>query len=373
MRTYIRLHRKHLQQNLNQFFQITEKKIMFAVKGNAYGHGLKEIVETAKSHPQLGYFVVDSLDEALIVRRQSDSIPILLIGWSDDQELQDALEQKLEIIVHSLDSWRMVKEISRRCKLPARIHLKIETGTARLGLDPEDALKIAQARLPHKNKIVGIYSHFANIEDTSDHSYANRQMQIYRRFLDQAQLPEIIHHFSCSASALLFPETYFDMVRIGISAYGYWPSKQTFLSYREQKGPPITLKPVLEWITHIAQIRTLPKGTPVGYGLSYKTLHRTRIAVLPVGYYDGYDRGLSNLGQVLIDGEAAPIRGRICMNMMMVDVTHIPTAKTGTPVILIGRSGGEKIWADDLAEKVHSIQYEILSRINPLLPRVVDD
>jgi len=160
-------------------------------------------------------------------------------------------------------------------------------------------------------------------------------------------------------------------VRIGISAYGYWPSKQTYVSALEKHRRPLALQPALSWHAKIAQVKKLPLGTPVGYGLTYKTLHPTRLAVIPVGYFEGYDRRLSNTAHVLIRGIPAPVRGRICMNMFMVEVTHIPGVKAGEPVTLLGWEGTEAVTADTLAEWSGSISYEIICRISPLIPRTL--
>ncbi len=164
--------------------------------------------------------------------------------------------------------------------------------------------------------------------------------------------------------------TYFDILRIGISAYGYWPSKQTYVSYLEKHEQPICLKPVLSWYAKVAQVKPLKKGFSVGYGLTYKTYNKAKIIIVPVGYYDGYDRKLSNISQVIVNGQTAPVRGRICMDMFMVEVTHISHVKQGMPVTLIGGNGAERITADYLADLTGSINYEILSRINPLIPRI---
>jgi alanine racemase len=219
--------------------------------------------------------------------------------------------------------------------------------------------------------LIGIYSHFANIEDTTDHSFAQHQLDIFNDLLQKINHKKLLKHFSCSASTLLFPETHFDIVRVGISAYGFWPSKPTYVSYIEKKKPAIRLKPVLSWISKVAQVKTLEKGESIGYGLTYKAFDRARTVVVPVGYYDGYDRKLSNVSTIIVNGVKAPIRGRICMNMLMAEVTHIKNIKAGDRVILIGEEGNEKITSDNLADLAGSINYEIVSRLNPLIPRLV--
>jgi len=179
-----------------------------------------------------------------------------------------------------------------------------------------------------------------------------------------------IKHMSCTASAILFPETYFDLVRVGIGMYGLWPSKETCLSSLLQKRH-FLLKPVLSWKTRVAQIKRVPKGSFIGYGCTYRANRDTVLAVLPVGYSDGYRRGLSNSSYVLIRGERAPLRGRVAMNFIMVDITDIPEARVEEEAVLIGGDRDEVISADYLASLVGTINYEIVSGINPHVPRIV--
>jgi len=180
-----------------------------------------------------------------------------------------------------------------------------------------------------------------------------------------------VKHMSCTASTILFPATDFNMARVGIGLYGYWPSKETYLSCLQEKRQPLSLVPVLSWKSRIAQVKTLGADACIGYGCTYKTTRPTVLAVVPVGYFDGYDRGLSNAAHVLVRGRRAPVRGRIAMDFFMADVTDIPGVRLEDEVTLIGADGGERVTADDLAGLAGTISYEILARINPLIPRLV--
>ena len=175
---------------------------------------------------------------------------------------------------------------------------------------------------------------------------------------------------ACSAATILFPEAHFGLARVGISSYGIWPSKETRVSANHIAGADLELKPVLSWKTRVAQLKTVPAGGYVGYGCSWRAPVETRLAVLPIGDADGYDRGLSNVGHVLIKGHRAPIRGRVCMNVTMVDVTHIPDVTLEEEVVLLGKQGSEAITAETLAGWCGTIAYEVVSRISPALPRV---
>lgn len=378
MKTYIEINKDNLIHNLNLFKQLTNKKLMFVVKADAYGHGLKEIISITKDLSIIDYYAVDSVMEALQVKQADDKKKILVLGWSDQDELETLLVNGFESVAPSLDFLKKTAKLAQKLKVTALIHLKIETGTGRMGMAPAQVAEMFNVPLfPYPGtRVVGIYSHFANIEDTTDHSYAQHQLEIFNSLLAKIKVPGLIRHFSCSASTLLFPETYFDIVRVGISGYGYWPSKQTYISHIEQNKNGkqvhrIELKPVLSWYTKAVQVKTLDTGDPIGYGLSYRTFNKTKIIVVPVGYYDGYDRRLSNISTIIVNGIKAPVRGRICMDMFMAEVTHIKNIKAGDRITLIGREENEVIDADDLAELAGTINYEILARINPLIPRIV--
>ncbi len=381
MKTYIEINAAHLVHNLSEFRKLThEQKIMFVVKGNAYGHGLKEIVSITRALSFIHYYAVDSVEEALIVHAVDPDKKILIIGWADSDQIKEIILNHFEMVVPSIEYLEEVNALAGQLKQKALVHLKVETGTSRMGMRPTEIVDIVKGSLHPSNPeypehvlMVGLYSHFANIEDTTDHSYAQQQLTVFTQLVEQL-MPEgerLLKHFSCSASALLFPKTYFDIVRVGISAYGFWPSKPTYVSYIEKGNTPIKLKPVLSWYSRVAQVKTVEKGESVGYGLTYRAFGRSKIIVVPVGYYDGYDRKLSGAATIIVNGVNAPLRGRICMNMFMADVTHIDNVKQGDPVVLIGSAGDETISADHLADLCGSINYEVVSRINPLIPRLV--
>jgi len=371
MKTWIEIHRDRLLHNLEVFRQQTTGKVMMVVKANAYGHGLDPVIPLIGQAKEIDYLVVDSVAEGLLCQRLGAGKPILVIGWTDRDEIEALVGAGLETVAASEEHLKTILGVARKLKRTARVHLKIETGTSRLGVDPLRLPALLPLLASPWVEWVGAYSHFANIEDTTDSTYAMYQLGVFKKALADLPAQPQFRHFSCSASTILFPETHFEGVRIGISAYGYWPSKQTYVSALEKHRRPLALQPALSWHAKIAQVKKLPLGTPVGYGLTYKTLHPTRLAVIPVGYFEGYDRRLSNTAHVLIRGIPAPVRGRICMNMFMVEVTHIPGVKAGEPVTLLGWEGTEAVTADTLAEWSGSISYEIICRISPLIPRTL--
>ncbi|MEN8153726.1 MAG: alanine racemase [Acidobacteriota bacterium] len=372
MKSWIELNSKNLKHNLDIFKKKANgSKVLFAVKANAYGHGLKEILSITKDLNSFEYYGVDSISEAKLVKDIDKNKNILILGWSDEDELELAIREEIEFVAPSIGYLEKANRIASKLNRKGMVHLKVETGTSRLGADPEELAGILE-NFPYENLVIkGIYSHFANIEDTTDHSYARKQLKIFNKFLKKIGKNDFIKHFSCSASSLLFPETYFDMVRVGISAYGFWPSKQTYVSFNEKNGGEIELKPVLSWYSKVAQVKDLDRGTYISYGLTYKTYDRSEIVVIPVGYYDGYNRELSNISKVIINGDASPVRGRVCMDMFMSEVTHIKGVREGDRVILIGEENGESITVDFLADLAGTINYEFISRLNPMIPRIV--
>jgi alanine racemase len=266
-------------------------------------------------------------------------------------------------------------EAAERMRLAARVHLKAETGTNRLGVQAEALLELARTigKYPQL-RLEGLSTHFANIEDVTEHQFAERQLG---RFMEACNLLEQngfaipVKHTACTAATMLFPKTHFNLARVGIGIYGLWPSKETRISALQTGIALNDLKPALTWKTRVAQIKTVRTGETIGYGCTDLATQDTRVAVLPVGYYEGYDRRLSSVGYVLVRGRRAPVRGRACMNMIMVDVTSIPEVSIEDEAVLLGRQGEDSVSAETIAGKIGSINYEVVSRINPLIPRIV--
>ncbi len=371
MRTWVEISRQNLLHNIDEIRKLLkpETSLMAVVKSNAYGHGIAEVAKITNS--KVDWFGVDSIDEALLLKKTGIKKPILILGYIPLKRLNEAVKNGFRFVVYSYET---VKVLSKIYNLKSIIHLKVETGTSRQGIGENEILNFIKFIKKFPNiKIEGIYTHFANIEDTTDHSYAEKQLGIFKRIirlLEKNGIEIPIKHTACSAAAILFPETHFNLVRLGLSQYGLWPSKETFVSAKMSKRS-IELKPALAWKTIIAQIKNVKKGVPVSYGLTEKVNRDSKIAVLPVGYWDGFDRGLSSVGNVLIQGKRCKILGRVCMNMCVVDVTDIPGVKTEDEVVLIGKQGKEQITIEDIAGKLGTINYEVATRINPLIKRVI--
>lgn len=370
-----------LAANCRHFRSLLAPGVLLAptVKANAYGHGLLEAAEAflaGGAH----WLAVNSVEEAAALRAAGVDGPLYVMGYIPLQSLAWAMELRCRMVVYNMQTVDALGALAAAAgpATTARVHIKLETGNYRQGVDLPQALTLA-ARIADTPglELEGLSSHFADIEDTTDHTYARQQLERFQAAataLRAAGHPLPVCHCSNSAATLLWPETHFDLVRIGISAYGMWPSAQTRVSaVLEGRHELVHLQPALTWKTRVAQVKQVPEGAFIGYGRSYRTTHTTRLAVLPVGYYDGYDRRLSNLAYVLIHGRRAPVRGRVCMNMIMVDVTHIPGVTPEDEVVLLGRQGEETLSAEQLADWIGTINYEVTTRIADHVPRRVVD
>jgi alanine racemase len=363
------------RQNVAAFrSRLGKTELMPVIKSNAYGHGLLPIARLADSLG-INWFGVNSVEEGISLRQAGFQQKILVLGYVPLAQAELAVEYDLRVVVYNPENIRALAEAARRQKKKFYLHLKVETGTNRQGIPIKKIGNIWREIKKHPQLVLeGLSSHFANIEDTTDDYYPKFQLENFRQAVDWFKQRDInvpLRHMSCSAASILFPETHFELARVGIGLYGLWPSKETMVSCRLRGQEALRLKPVLSWRARVAQVKNVARGAYVGYGCTYRTTRPTRLAVIPVGYYDGYDRSLSNAAYVLIRGKRAPVRGRVCMNFFMVDVTDIPGVKLEDQVTLIGKDGRDKITADQLATLAGTINYEIVSRINPSIPRVV--
>ncbi|MFA6305503.1 MAG: alanine racemase [Candidatus Gracilibacteria bacterium] len=371
---WVEISKDALSDNIKTFRGLTGKDTILCpcVKANAYGHGL---VGASKIFLENGanWLAVNSLYEARALRSAGVFKPIYVLGYVALSDLEEVLNLDLRVVVYNKETVERLGEIAEKLGKKAKIHIKIETGNNRQGVCESEIIDFVKYILNFKNlEIEGLSTHFANIEDTKDHSFAETQLKKFNEIaatVEDFGVKIPLKHSANSAATLLFPETHFEMVRPGIATYGMWPSDETFLSFSSERGGGISLSPALSWKTKIAQIKTVPSGEFIGYGCTYKTTRETKIAILPVGYYDGYDRGINN-AHVLIHGKRAAQRGRVCMNIIMVDVTDIPEAKLEDEVVLLGHDGDENISAEQFAKWAGTINYEITTRINDRIPRI---
>lgn len=373
-KTWIEISSKSLISNIKEIRKILSKncKICCVLKANAYGHGIEEVSKVVDKHTDL--FAVDSLDEALKLRNNRVKKTILVLGYTPKKDLKRTIENDISFVIYNKETLGEILKLKIQNK--AKVHIKIETGTNRQGLLLEDAVFLAQKIMRNKEKITleGIYTHYANIEDTLDPSFAMLQLKRFKevkKAFDKKIGRLKYYHTAASAGTILYPNTYFNMIRLGISLYGLWPSKEVRINESLMKKNGIKLDPVLTWKSIIAQVKNIKKGESVSYGRTWFAKRKSKIAIIPVGYYDGIDRKLSNIGRVLIKGEYASIIGRVAMDMIVVDVTEIKNVKTEDEVVIVGRQKDKEITADEIAEKLSTINYEVVCRINPLIPKFI--
>lgn len=357
------------------------------VKGNGYGHGLLPAA-AAFLDAGVDWLGTHDLGEIEQLRAAHPAAAIYNVGYLSPSQAARAAELGARLVVYDDAVVDAVAAAAAHAGQPARLHVKVETGNNRQGLRHDEAVALA-VRIGRDPRLVleGLTTHFADVEDTTDHAFARQQLARFeecaasvRRALDlpPAGHPQdrLLAHCSNSAALLLWPEVSGQLVRFGIAAYGLWPSKETLLSVRMLGKMPVELRPALSWKTAIAQVRTVPAGEYVGYGRTFRAVRDTRVAVLPIGYYDGFDRSLSNLGQVLVAGQRARVIGRVAMNMVTIDVTDAGPVQAGDEVVLIGsqaRRHGEaddRISADEMASWASTIHYETVTRIAEHVPRV---
>jgi alanine racemase len=361
------------------------------IKANGYGHGDLLMAELIK-RAGISWICVHSLPEAERLRRAGAKEKILLLGPFPLAEASSIIQHQLRPAIFNLEQLEALSQaLLSQTKIQANtqtpkgdhhpspypVHLKIETGTNRQGLSLEELTQILPFFKQHSHICLeGLYSHFANVEDTTDHTYAQTQINRFNQAVElvekELRAPPLIRHLSSTAATLVLPSGHFDLVRPGIGIYGHWPSRETFLSFQHQHpGNTSELQPILSWKARLTQIKNLSADESIGYGLTFKTSRPSKIGIIPIGYSDGLDRKLSNQSYMLVRGKRAYLRGRIAMNLCAIDLTDIPNPVLGEEVVVIGESGGEKITADDHAKLIGTINYEVLARINPLLPRFI--
>lgn len=351
------------------------------IKANAYGHGIETMVPMAESFG-IRHFAVFSADEAQAAwkcnRRGSQ---ITIMGSIDREELDWAIENGISFYVFGMRRLdEAIAEAERQAR-PARIHLELETGLNRMGLHQSHLNQAVSKIRRHQTAVIveGVCTHFAGAESIANYVRIQEQLKIFRErctWLAQQGIPFKRRHCASSAATLTYPETHMDMVRIGIAQYGFWPSEETRIAFYNKteadRRAPVRdpLKRVMTWKSSVMNLKDVSRGEFVGYGTSYMTTRRQTIASVPVGYYHGFPRSLSNLGRVLVNGKRASVVGAVGMNLMMVDVTDIPGVNQGDEVVIIGRQKRAQISVTSFSDMTSYLNYEVLARLSPNIPRV---
>jgi len=369
-KTWVEIKEKSVAHNIQSFKRLLAPKVKLwsVVKSNAYGHGLVPFSQLAALYGAQG-FCVDSVPEGLKLRENGIKKPILVLGPTLFPELhKNAAAHDISVTVSNFDALHAVAKLPR----PPSFHLKIDSGMHRQGFYaneiPQVIKIIKNKKLEFKNALEGVYTHFASAKDINYPTYTDLQFANFKKVLgtlECAGFKNLVSHAAATGGTLVNSKYHLDAVRIGIGLYGLWPSKELFL---QTKG--ITLKPVLSWHARISEIKMLKKGDFVGYDLAERVNGPTKIAVLPIGYWHGFPRALSGIGTILINGKAAKVMGRVSMDLVVVNANGI-SCKVGNRATIIGIQNGLNLSAFDTAQKMGTIHYELITRINPLIERVI--
>ncbi len=370
---YIEINKKNLISNILVLKNLAKKntKIIAVIKGNAYGHGQNEIAKILE--PYIDYFAVNSILELENLRKISKK-EIFILGYVQNCDIKKAINLNCVISVFSLEHLKDIGKIAKQNKKIQKLNIVIDAFLGREGIMIEELPIFLKELQKYKYvKTIGIYAHFANIEDTEDFSYAQKQINEFEKAIKLTQefdFDNLQTHISATSGLLIYEKNkgINPLVRIGIGLYGLWPS--AYLKNKKENFK-FNLKPVLSYKTKIAQIKILSKNSTIGYGLTFRTTKETKVAVIPQGYADGIPRALSNTGEVLIDGTKCKILGRVMMNMFVVNVNHLKNIKVEDEVVIIGKQGEQEITADNIGEWAGTINYEITTRLSPLLPKII--
>lgn len=367
---------KHNIQFLKSFVQ-ENVKISSVVKGNAYGHGFNQFVPMVEAN-KINHFSVFSAYEALQVKAVcKPSSKIMIMGFIDDNEMPWVIENEIEFYVFDLYRLQQAVKWSKKIKKRAKIHIELETGMNRTGFALKEIPLVISFIIENRKHLTlsGLCTHYAGAESITNYYRIKKQQQLFNQiskkyFSDTIQ--PILRHTACSAAALRYPKSQMDMVRLGIVQYGFFPNNELAIEYlTKNKNITNPLRRLISWKSKVMVTHQVKAGEFIGYGTSYLANSNKKIAIVPIGYSNGYTRALSNQGRVIVNGQLASVIGAINMNMVTIDVTNIENVERGTDVILIGKQDQVEISVSSFSEFSDLVNYELLTRLPKDLPRII--
>jgi alanine racemase len=368
-----------LENNLNFIkSQVSQKTIIsIVIKGNAYGHGTHVVVPILENLGVNHFSVYSSAEAKTAYYSRISNSSIMIMGFIHKKDYNWVVRNEVEFYISTIEDLYLAITASKKVNKKAKIHIDIETGMNRTGLTISKLRRAIPVINENKEcfEIIGITTHMAGAESIANYMRIRKQFSIFKRrlkLLEENGISSPIKHVASSAATINYPEMRLDMVRVGILLYGYWPTKETFIQYihrKKDKSDPI--KRAMCWNSEIITIKIVPEGEFIGYGMSYQAQHKMKIAIIPVGYCNGYSRSLSNTGHILINDQKAQVIGSVNMNMIICDVTNIQKIKVGDQVILIGKQGENEITFSSFAEMNNSMNYEILARLPENIKRSI--
>jgi len=368
-RVYARIDLDHIASNLEHMKNNLkpDTKIIAVIKADGYGHGAVPIAQMLETTEYIWGYAVATLDEAIVLKSEGLKKPILVLGCVFPDQYMEMLKNEIRMNVYTEEMAEAISQMANNLGLTAYMHIKLDTGMTRLGFDiSQETIDIIK-RISRMKCVCmeGIFTHFAKA-DEEDKSYTLEQIRKFTWMTEHLKKEGITfqyEHCSNSAAIIDVPEAHFDLVRAGIATYGLYPSQ-------EVQFQNVKLKPALQLKSHVAFVKKIQPGTPISYGGTYVADKEMCIAIIPVGYADGYPRTLSNIGSVLIRGKRAPIVGRVCMDQFMVDVSEIEGVSFGDAVTLIGKDGNESISVEELGDLSGRFNYEFICDLGKRIPRV---
>jgi alanine racemase len=376
--SYIEINQTALQNNIQFIKNIigANCELISVIKGNAYGHGIKNIAPILSHYNVKSFAVFSAFEAHKIVDSKTDYKRIIIMGDVDDS-LEWAIKNDIEFFVFDENRLSETIVLAKKLDKKATIHIEIETGLNRTGFTKKELKKIIPLIKLNENHLIveGICSHLAGAEDIANYFRINKQISNFNTTLKYLK-KENIHfknaHLACSAAIMNYPKTINTMTRVGIMQYGFWPSKQVKVAYlANQKDKTDPLQRVISWKSKVMSIKTVNEGEYIGYGNSCLTETKTKIATIPVGYAHGFSRSLSNQGKVLINGTRVDIVGIVNMNMLIADITNLTEVKKGDEVVLIGEQNGQSISVASFSDLSNQLNYELLTRLPNDIPRIL--
>ena len=370
-RSTITLSRTAFNHNVSSINAATgHGSLALVVKSNAYGHGMLQMAKLGQEHPGVSWLCTVGVEEALYLRKNGVTKPLMVMSFLDDS-IDEAIKNDIHLNVNSFDDALSIDAAAQRVGRKAQVHVNIDTGLGRLGLLPGEAVSVLYqiSTLP-TIELYGIKTHLSDTGH-ADHSYSKKQLMIFDNVLDEAQQRGITFacsHAQSSSSLDLIPKRAYSFVRVGASAFGLWKSEQQRTLFTT-KYPGFTLRPVLEWRAKIIQLKEVPTGSYVGYKRTYKAARPTRLAMVPIGYWDGYAYSLSNKGCALLNNQQVPVAGLISMNITTFDVTDVPNVNVGDELVLLGNASS--ILPHEIAQQANSITNQVTTLLHSSIERTI--
>ncbi len=370
MRTWLEISKKNIQHNYKTFRGLINSDCLLAcvVKSNAYGHNLMDF-SLIMEDLGIDWIIVDSIIEAKSLKNVGIKKPILVLGHTLQDDINYAVLNNISLTIADFPTLENLRNYSHK---KIKVHIKIDTGMHRQGFFPYEIPKVIEILKKEKNNIIveGVYTHFATAKDPFSTHETLEQIKEFKKsinLLNHSGFTKFIKHASATSGAIIFKEAHFDMIRVGIGMYGIWPSEEIKTAFQNK----ISLKPVLSWKTIVTQIKTIPKGSKLGYDFTEEVTRKSKIAILPIGYWHGFSRKLSSIGKVIIKGKKVKVLGRVCMDMIIVDITDIKEVNVGDEATIIGKEKRTEITATDISSLLETSPYETITCLNPRIKRIV--